>query len=134
MISKVVAGSHFNLWLSLALVLLLVFVILTAVHLYYSNTESYKLGLQLPGPPPIPLLGNALMAIRLSGHGEYEHFTSFRIRFSIIFRESRNLFGGTALGQYVRSRGQRISRIQSARLPLRPQGRRIDIEQQKAFD
>lgn len=45
--------------------ILIMFIILaiTAIHMYYKSQESYKLGMQIPGPDPIPILGNALMAI-----------------------------------------------------------------------
>lgn len=44
---------------------LLLFIILaiTAIHVYYKSQESFKLALQIPGPDPIPILGNALMAL-----------------------------------------------------------------------
>lgn len=64
------ASNHFSMWPTLALIALLVFVIFLAVHLYYSRTESFKLGIEIPGPYPLPILGNALMAIGKTSHGE----------------------------------------------------------------
>ncbi|XP_037050111.1 cytochrome P450 4g15-like [Bradysia coprophila] len=37
--------------------------VITAIHLYYKSQESYKLAIQIPGPVPLPILGNALMAL-----------------------------------------------------------------------
>lgn len=65
------ASSQFNVWPLLALISLLVLVIFLAVHLYFSRTESFKLGLEIPGPYPLPILGNAHMAIGKTSHGEY---------------------------------------------------------------
>lgn len=65
-----VANSQFDTWFLLALTSLFVFLILLAVHLYFSRTEAFQLGLKIPGPDPIPLLGNAHLAIGKSSHGE----------------------------------------------------------------
>lgn len=65
------AISQLNVWPLLALISVLVFVILLAVHLYFSRTESFKLGLEIPGPYPLPIIGNAHMAIGKTSNGEY---------------------------------------------------------------
>lgn len=45
--------------------ILILFVILaiTAIHFYYISQDSFKFGMRIPGPEPIPIFGNALMAI-----------------------------------------------------------------------
>lgn len=45
------------------LLIILFISILTAIHVYFTSQESYKLGLELPGPYPLPILGNALLAL-----------------------------------------------------------------------
>lgn len=65
-----VASGHDDMWMLLALISLMVLMTLLVVHLYFSSTESYKLGLAIPGPDPIPLLGNAHMAIGKTCYGE----------------------------------------------------------------
>lgn len=57
-----------NMSIFLAFAILLV-VALALVHLYFVSRESYKLAIQFPGPKPIPLLGNALLAVGLSNNG-----------------------------------------------------------------
>lgn len=47
----------------------LLFVVLTAIHFYYKSQESYKLASEMPGPAPIPIFGNALMALGKSPNG-----------------------------------------------------------------
>lgn len=42
----------------------------TCIHVFYKSQESFKLGLQIPGPEPIPILGNALMAIGKTPNGK----------------------------------------------------------------
>lgn len=41
----------------------LVFVVIAAIHFYYKSQESYKLAMRIPGPDPLPIFGNALMAL-----------------------------------------------------------------------
>lgn len=36
-----------------------VFLILYAIHLWQTNNRAYKLALKLPGPTPLPFVGNA---------------------------------------------------------------------------
>lgn len=57
----------------LTIFLFIMFVILavTAIHVYYKSQESYQLALRIPGPEPIPILGNALMALRKTPNGKY---------------------------------------------------------------
>ena len=43
---------------------------LTAIHVYFKSRESYKFAIRIPGPEPIPILGNALMAIGKTPNGE----------------------------------------------------------------
>lgn len=51
---------------------LLLIVVLAAIHFYYQSQESYKLALLIPGPTPLPIFGNALMAIGKSPHGKFD--------------------------------------------------------------
>lgn len=53
--------------------LLIMFSILTitAIHFYYKTQESYKLAIEIPGPIPIPILGNALMAVGKNPNGKF---------------------------------------------------------------
>lgn len=53
--------------------LLIMFVILTitAIHVYFKTQESYKFAIEIPGPNPIPILGNALMAIGKTPNGNF---------------------------------------------------------------
>lgn len=44
--------------------------VLTAVHFYFKSRESFKLAMQIPGPDPLPLLGNAHLAVGKSSHGK----------------------------------------------------------------
>ncbi|KAG4071250.1 hypothetical protein HA402_003954 [Bradysia odoriphaga] len=37
--------------------------VITAIHVYYKSQESYKLAREIPGPVPLPIIGNALMAL-----------------------------------------------------------------------
>lgn len=52
--------------------LLIMFVVLTiaAIHFYFKTQESYKLAIKIPGPPPIPILGNALLALGKTPNGK----------------------------------------------------------------
>lgn len=55
--------------------ILIMFIILavTAIHVYCKSQESYKLGMQIPGPDPIPILGNALMAVGKTPERKYKY-------------------------------------------------------------
>lgn len=55
-----------------AVLIVILFVILTvtAIHYYYKTQESYQLGSRIPGPDPIPILGNALMALGKTPNGK----------------------------------------------------------------
>lgn len=52
--------------------LLIMFVVLTltAIHIYFKTQESYKLAISIPGPNPVPLLGNALLALGKTPNGK----------------------------------------------------------------
>lgn len=56
---------------SVFLLILFFIVAITAVHVYFKNQESYKLGYEIPGPEPLPILGNALMAIGKTPNGKF---------------------------------------------------------------
>lgn len=47
------------------IILLIMFVLLTitAIHVYFKTQQSYKYAIEIPGPEPIPILGNALIAL-----------------------------------------------------------------------
>ncbi|XP_031623600.1 cytochrome P450 4g15-like [Contarinia nasturtii] len=48
---------------SIFILIMFIILVITAIHLFYKSQESFKLGIQIPGPEPIPILGNALMAL-----------------------------------------------------------------------
>lgn len=50
--------------------LLVASAVLYAIHYYQTNSRLHKLGDKLPGPPGIPFLGNALLAVGKSPHGK----------------------------------------------------------------
>lgn len=54
--------------------LLIMFFILTisAIHVYFKTQESYKLAIEIPGPEPIPIFGNALMALGKTPNGKFK--------------------------------------------------------------
>lgn len=56
---------------TIILVILFCILAVTAIHVYYKSQESYKLGLQIPGPDPIPIMGNALMAVGKTPNGKH---------------------------------------------------------------
>lgn len=47
----------------------LLFVALAAIHFYYKSQESFKFASEMPGPAPLPIFGNALMALGKSPTG-----------------------------------------------------------------
>lgn len=52
--------------------LLVVSAVLYAIHYYQMQSRLRKLGDKIPGPPTVPFLGNALMALGKSPHGEWK--------------------------------------------------------------
>lgn len=62
-----ISGIGFS---SVFILILFVILVVTAIHVYYKSQESYKLGIRIPGPEPIPILGNALMAVGKSPNGK----------------------------------------------------------------
>lgn len=46
----------------------------TCIHMFYKSQESFKLGIQIPGPEPVPIFGNALMALRRTPNGKQTNF------------------------------------------------------------
>lgn len=60
--------------------LLIMFIVLTitAIHVYFKSKESYKLGIEIPGPDPIPILGNALLALGKTPNGKQKHLYNYR--------------------------------------------------------
>lgn len=63
-----ISGIGFS---SVFILILFVILVLTAIHYYYKSQESFKLGIRIPGPEPIPILGNALMAIGKTPNGKF---------------------------------------------------------------
>lgn len=63
------ANSSYS-YVAVTVPLILILIIFISIHLYYQSTESYKLGIQIPGPPPYPIIGNAHMAIGMTSHGK----------------------------------------------------------------
>lgn len=59
--------------------ILFVILAVTAIHAYYKSQESFKLGIRIPGPEPIPILGNALMAVGKSPNGKCFVFFSIAV-------------------------------------------------------
>lgn len=55
---------------TLFIVILFMILAVTCIHVFYKSQESFKLGLQIPGPEPIPILGNALMALGKTPNGK----------------------------------------------------------------
>lgn len=55
---------------SIFILILFVILAVTAIHFYYKSQESFKLGLRIPGPEPLPLLGNALIAVGKTPNGK----------------------------------------------------------------
>lgn len=54
------------------ILILFIILALTAIHVYFKSQESYKLGIQIPGPEPLPILGNALLALGKTPDGKYD--------------------------------------------------------------
>lgn len=69
----IVEGPEINPGIGFSIIFIpILFVILavTAIHVYFKSQESYKFAIRIPGPEPIPILGNALMAIGRTPNGE----------------------------------------------------------------
>lgn len=63
--------------------ILLVILVITLIHLYFTSQESYKLGIRIPGPEPFPIFGNALMAIGVSPDSKL--ILKFETRRKVVF-------------------------------------------------
>lgn len=52
--------------------LLIMFCILTitAIHVYFRTQDSYKMAIEIPGPEPVPIFGNALLALGKTPNGK----------------------------------------------------------------
>lgn len=73
--------------------LLIMFVVLTmtAIHVYFKTRESYKLAIAIPGPPPIPILGNALLALGKTPTGKTSAANLFECKV-LVFQILKNMF------------------------------------------
>lgn len=56
--------------LSLAVITTLIVTVVTLYHLWQQTTDSWKYGMEMPGPKPLPLIGNAHMIVGKSNSGK----------------------------------------------------------------
>lgn len=56
------------LFTPLVIPLMTIVVVLAAVHYYQQQQRLMKMGAKLPGPAPLPLIGNAHMILGLTPH------------------------------------------------------------------
>lgn len=74
-IEQIIEGSSFisPLFMPLAIVL----VTLVTIHFWQITRRERKMGNQMPGPPTIPIIGNAHTFLKLQNDGIFElHFTT----------------------------------------------------------
>lgn len=56
--------------LSLAVITVLIISVITLYHFWQKTTDTWKFGMEMPGPQPLPILGNAHIIIGKSSHGK----------------------------------------------------------------
>lgn len=106
--------------------LLILFFILTitAIHVYFKTQESYKLAIEIPGPDPIPILGNALLALGKTPNGKFFKSLIYSVRkvnfflrklffVSFWWNFDRNFGRVFTTGWFIWTCGKRIFGLQS---------------------